>query len=68
MEIAGFGEAMVLFETGDLATAEVARMHVAGAELNLCAVTGAVGAFGDTAGLPSPQEAEGLLRRAMEVR
>jgi 2-dehydro-3-deoxygluconokinase len=47
LEIVGFGEAMVLLQPDpgdDLATAERLGVHVAGAELNLCAAAARVGA------------------------
>lgn len=43
-EIAGFGEAMVLFEAADLVHDGGASIHVAGAELNLCAAAARLGA------------------------
>ena len=43
LELAGFGEAMVLFEAESLATARSVDVHVAGAELNLCAAAARLG-------------------------
>ncbi len=43
LELAGFGEAMVLFESSDLASASTVDVHVAGAELNLCAAAARCG-------------------------
>ncbi len=43
LELAGFGEAMVLFESTSLATAASVDVHVAGAEFNLCAAAARLG-------------------------
>jgi 2-dehydro-3-deoxygluconokinase len=43
LELAGFGEAMVLFEAESLATAGSVDVHVAGAEFNLCAAAARLG-------------------------
>lgn len=45
LDLVGFGEAMALFqpESGDLRHAAVAGIHVAGAELNLCAAAARTG-------------------------
>jgi 2-dehydro-3-deoxygluconokinase len=43
IELAGFGEAMVLFESTALATASTVDVHVAGAELNACAAAARLG-------------------------
>lgn len=43
VELAGFGEAMALFESESLATAPAVDVHVAGAELNVCAAAARLG-------------------------
>ncbi len=43
LDLVGFGEAMVLFESTALATAESVDVHVAGAEFNLCAAASRLG-------------------------
>ncbi|GIH06563.1 sugar kinase [Rhizocola hellebori] len=43
LELAGLGEAMVLFESTSLATAPAVDVHIAGAEFNLCAAAARLG-------------------------
>ena len=43
VDVVGFGEAMVLLQAADLATASSMEVHVAGAELNACAAVARLG-------------------------
>jgi 2-dehydro-3-deoxygluconokinase len=70
-EIAGFGEAMVLFEAADLVHGGTASIHVAGAELNLCAAAvrlGASAAFCSRVGADPLGERVIAATRALGVR
>jgi len=65
VELAGFGEAMALFESESLETAPAVTAHVAGAELNVCAAAARLGVASAFCGRVGEDPLGGRVRREL---